>query len=191
MTSRFVPVVCLIAVVTAPVSAQVSPEPALARTDFRNIYISRALQEAFAALLERSITIRHQCDTIAASGTMHVVLRLTASPPTVATRAQTTMRRYTSGLVMAVVEIPAGAEYVELIAHELEHIVEQIEGLDLKARAEDGSGGVTMIRRGIYETTRAQEAGRAAVHEVYGRPDAAVSAMRRAFARAWRMLNAE
>jgi hypothetical protein len=45
-------------------------------------------------------------------------------------------------------------------------VIEQIEGIDLRQRARDGAG-VTEIAPGVFETVRAQQAGRAAAAEVY------------------------
>jgi hypothetical protein len=53
--------------------------------------------------------------------------------------------------------------FVELLAHELEHVIEQLEGLDLQLAARQGRG---RVREGAYETRRAIEAGRKVAAEV-------------------------
>ena len=74
-------------------------------------------------------------------------------------RARTTIRKYSSGLLLAVVMIPPRGEYPELLAHELEHVIEQIEGIDLAALARSGSIRVRQRPDGAFETARAQNAG--------------------------------
>ena len=43
----------------------------------------------------------------------------------------------------------------ELIAHELEHVIEQLDGIDLALRAAQSSGEVRTTVRDTFETTRA------------------------------------
>ena len=56
----------------------------------------------------------------------------------------------------------------ELIAHEFEHIIEQLDGVDLGAHAAQPHTGVTAIghRRDIFETMRAKRAGLKVVSEL-------------------------
>ena len=90
------------------------------------------------------------------------------------------------GSIRAVVELPCAVDITELLAHELEHVLEQAEGLDLPALAKDSSSGVLAPARGVYETERARNAGLAAMREVYGQTDRRsrppVRGVRRAFA---------
>jgi hypothetical protein len=79
-------------------------------------------------------------------------------------RAETTISRYDSGFLRAQVVVPPGADFIELLAHELEHVVEQIEGVDLAASVRGRQG--TQDLGGFFETVRARDAGRAAASEV-------------------------
>lgn len=79
-------------------------------------------------------------------------------------RAEATIDRYESGFIRARIQLPANADFVELLAHELEHIVEQIERVDLAAL--ERSGLASRDSGGVFETVRAREAGRAAAREV-------------------------
>ena len=56
----------------------------------------------------------------------------------------------------------------ELIAHEFEHIIEQLDGVDLAAHAAQRHTGVTAIghRHDIFETMRAKRAGLKVVSEL-------------------------
>jgi hypothetical protein len=53
-----------------------------------------------------------------------------------------------------------------VLAHELEHVLEQIEGVSLSDAADRTSGGTHRMADGAYETERARVAGRAAAEEV-------------------------
>ena len=64
-------------------------------------------------------------------------------------------------------EVPAGTLFAELLAHEFEHVLEQIEGVDLAALAAS-SGAARQVEAGVFESERARAAGRAVAGELYG-----------------------
>ena len=134
-----------------------------------SIRVSDALRETIALMLEKSETFRRQCARIAAAKTLRVTVLIVAPQVAAPTRrAHATIRRYSLGAIRADVALPATADHVELLPHELEHVIEQIEGVDLPAMARAGRGGVVESTDGMYETTRARDAGRAVLREVYG-----------------------
>jgi hypothetical protein len=55
---------------------------------------------------------------------------------------------------------------IELIGHEFEHLLEQIEGLDLKRLARVKGSGVRVLEGRVFETDRAQAAGRLVAAEM-------------------------
>ena len=55
----------------------------------------------------------------------------------------------------------------EFLAHEIEHVLEQIDGVNLRVLAINGVHGVHQ-RRGAYETSRAFAIGRRVAREVSG-----------------------
>lgn len=130
------------------------------------IQVETLLRGTTARMLERSPTFRRQCDLIGASGTIVVKVRVVPSARNSFTRATTTFRRYTSGLTVADVEIPAASRVVELVAHEFEHIAEYVEGVDLKDLTRSRPEEAFQLRDGSFETSRAVHAGRAVVNEV-------------------------
>jgi len=154
-----------------------------------NIHVDPLLQPLVAKLLERSPTLRRQWQAIGSSRIIRVslistpLLRESASA-----RARTEISRYASGAVRAVVVLPTAADITELLPHVLEHVLEQIEGLDLPALAKQGESGVDEIGRGVFETERARNAGFDALHEVYGDTDPAFSAALRQVQRAFKAL---
>jgi hypothetical protein len=109
--------------------------------------------------------MRRQCAAIANTPYVRVVLR-SASRPHPFTRAQTTIQRYEAGLVSVVIEVPVSGDVAELLAHELEHTLEAIEGLDLPSQAKVSGSGVTELVKGVYETARAARMGRLASDEI-------------------------
>ena len=164
----------------APLSLMASP---------LNIQVDPLLAPLVEKLLRQSPTIRRQWEAISANPLVRV--SLISSPllrePSAA-RARTGISRYAFGAVRASVELPSAADITELLAHELEHVLEQAEGLDLPALAKDGSSGVQQLSRGVYETERARSAGFAAVREVYGETDRVFSTAVRGLQRAFKAL---
>ena len=133
-----------------------------------NIRATIELRNAIAPLLSRSQTLRTQCGKIAAAPKTYVSVSLSVSPFSAQTRARSTARRYPSGLLMVDVEIPPASQaFAELLAHELEHVTEFIEGVDFKALSQSTDSGI--VRCGIggsFESDRAQQAGHAVAAEI-------------------------
>ena len=173
--------------VAEPDAAAAAPLPEFNRP--LNIRIDPLLEPLVVKLLRKSPTVRRQWDAIGASRLVRV--SLISSPllrESTAARARTGVSRYAFGAVRAVVELPSAVDITELLAHELEHVLEQVEGLDLPALAKNGSPGVQELGRGVYETDRARNAGFAAMREVYGETDRAFSTAVRGVQRAFKVL---
>ena len=64
------------------------------------------------------------------------------------------------------IEVSKPALYVEHIAHELEHVLEAVDGTDLPRLARQRVDGVMNLGRHHYETARAQSVGRMVAREV-------------------------
>ena len=107
------------------------------------------------ALLQGSPTFRGQCERIASARDVRVELSLVRLPGIV--RAETSIGRYKSGALKADVRIAPGPDYRALIAHEFEHIIEQIDGVNL--REEAATGRAWLVERNVFETRRASETG--------------------------------
>ena len=158
-------------------------------TESANIHVDPLLQPLVAKLLARSPTLRRQWQAIGSSRLIRVSLLSTPLlRETPSARARTEFSRYALGAIRAVVELPAVADIAELLPHELEHVLEQIEGLDLPALAKRGEAGVYEIGRGVYETERARKAGVGALREVYGDTDPALSSALRRVQQAFKAL---
>ena len=132
-----------------------------------NLIVPRLYQPLVEAMLRDSPTFRRQCVRIAADPGLTVHLTMNAPPRRFDQRAITRITRHATGLT-AIVEIGALDDTQELIAHEFEHIIEQLDGVDLAARARLSHTGVSALghRAAIFETTRAQRMGRKVVSEL-------------------------
>jgi hypothetical protein len=114
------------------------------------------------ALLRMSGTFRAQCDRIAADPRVRVRLAIVYNVADNG-RAQTTLRRDRAGALVADVDVLFGENYRELLAHEFEHVIEQLDGVDLRHEAAEGRAWE--IAGGVFETRRACLAGAQVVHE--------------------------
>jgi hypothetical protein len=127
-----------------------------------NIQVSPVLARVFGEILAASPTFAEQCERIGSARYVHVrVSAGMAKSTTSRGTARTTMRRFSSGALLASVSIPVPLttiEYAELFGHEFEHILEQIDHVDLEALTLVHDGA-TRLSDGAYETTRAHRVG--------------------------------
>jgi len=121
------------------------------------------LRSLLDELWARSVTFRAQCRRLA--GARAVVLLHSASAKETPWTAESRIGVLSNGRVTARVRIRAGRESVEVIAHELEHVLERVDGVQLALDlARPGTG--TTLAGGAFETRRATDAGRRAAKEV-------------------------
>ena len=93
------------------------------------------LHRHIAPMLSLSATFRAQCRRIAEASKLLVLMRLDPALVDRSYKARTAIHRTTSGILVAQVQLSVRTDPVEWIAHENEHIVEQLEGLSLPALA--------------------------------------------------------
>jgi hypothetical protein len=133
-----------------------------------NVVMSDTHRALVERMLRRSATFRRQCARIAAERAL--VVHVSISTPSWRSdfRATTLMRRDGDGTVTAYVTIAPRQDVIELIAHELEHVIEQLDGVDLAQRAAAPHSGVSQQSGtpGIYETLRAKRIGQRVSTEV-------------------------
>lgn len=132
-----------------------------------NVAMEADVREFVEEAAARSPTLRRQLEAIAGAPA-YIDVRVTGAPMRAFSRATTTIRRYESGYIRAEVVLPVNGDQVELLAHELEHVVEQIERVDLAALEREGRAW--RDASGVFETERAHVAGRAAAAEVEHAP---------------------
>ena len=147
---------CVIAAET-PQQCQRSPLPA-------NVDLPRDLARVLRRMYEQSPTFRAQCERIARADNLRVTVRIDTRIPS-RCRAFTIVRRQGYD-IHAEMHLPASNALIELVGHEFEHVIEQIEGLNLKRLARVKGSGVREAEPRVFETDRAQLAGRVVAAEV-------------------------
>jgi hypothetical protein len=148
----------LAAAVTIATSALVA-RPVLPR----NIQVPDNVRLTFERWLLLSPTLSKQCRIIGETRHVRVVIRF-SSPMGTLTRARATITRYELGALLAEIDIPISRDLFELVAHELEHVIEQMEGVKLADLAR--SGAAYRDASGTFETHRAMLTGQLAAAEV-------------------------
>ena len=152
----------------APLAAQQAAHTA-AVVPF-NIQVDSMFLPVVASLLAAAPGFAQQCARIADARYVRVTINPVMSSSTISRRqARTSIRRFASGALLADVDMPVPLtmiDYAELFGHEFEHIVEQIERVDLDAMTKARDAGASRLADGAYETTRARRAGRLIAEEV-------------------------
>jgi hypothetical protein len=147
-----------------------------------SIELSPDLRTLIRESLEHSPSFRRQCRELAAAPHLRAKVRINYHPfPGSPVRALTTFRQVRSGRVNAEIEIRSALDLTELLAHEFEHVLEQVEGTDLDALTT--TKDAKRLPDGTFETRRAIEAGRRVAREVI---DNAPDRMRDAGTSVWR-----
>ena len=111
--------------------------------------------------MEQSETIRRQCDELAAARAV-VVLEWGVMDSQSHARTGMAIR---DGVVVARIKLPPLGDIVVLMAHELQHVIEQTRGLDLSAEAKRAGSGVWQAFGG-YETQAAVDVSRQVATEL-------------------------
>jgi hypothetical protein len=157
---------CLAAAIVSAVSI------AHARTDDvlpANLEVQDMLVREVKQLYIQSPTFRAQCDRLAQAQNLRVTMKLDAAIPH-SCRAYTMITRR-RGMLSAEVHLPAATRLAELIGHEFEHILEQLEHLNLRKLAQVRGSGVREVGFELFETDRAQRIGRIVAGEMLMRQD--------------------
>jgi hypothetical protein len=154
--------------------AAAAPEPAVSAEALAlvptNVHAAPSLLHLLSRMARLSPTFRAQCNQIAQRRGLIVRMRYAGLRDDRPFNARTVVRRHQYGAVIAEVDLYVPLDPVEIVAHEFEHLVEQIEGADLHRLARTRGSGVIEVRRGEFETRRAVDAGRRVLAE-YGDGD--------------------
>jgi hypothetical protein len=130
-----------------------------------NLMVPDIVRPLVMSMWRQSATFRRQCARLAEHP--EVIVRVELAKAVQDTRgARSAVARLNGGLNAAVeIELRQPELYVEHIAHELEHVLEQVDGTALPQLARQGLDGVVDLGGG-YETARAQSVGRKIAREV-------------------------
>jgi hypothetical protein len=126
------------------------------------IIVKRPLLQAVEKGWKGSETFRRQCAALAGRG---AIAELRPGDEGSDFAARTGIAVTDDGVVVGRVMVPLNTRTVEYIAHELEHILERAEGVDLAHESERRDSGVWRLLVG-FETQRAIDAGRQVAREV-------------------------
>lgn len=129
------------------------------------VLVDRALLPSIKVMLKASPTFREQCRRVATTRLLYVRLRVNGWLADLRFRALTRILRFRSGVVIAEMELRTSWAPEEWIAHEFEHVLEQVDRVslvDLAAR----SGSVWRTSDDSFESERAIQAGRTVAAEV-------------------------
>ena len=138
------------------------PAQALVLPD--NITVAAAYQDLVDAMLRQSPTFRAQCARIAAAPHLRVDVQRSLLAPTHAAITQLTRQ---NGRLEAQVAVSPFGDPILLIAHEFEHVVEQLDDVDLPAMAvRPGTGVYADPLSGGFETERAIAVGKRVEREL-------------------------
>ncbi|RPI52418.1 MAG: hypothetical protein EHM55_16555 [Acidobacteria bacterium] len=156
-------VAVLCAMLSGGVMAAEQPQQCRPSTLPANVELLADIGGALRRIFDRSPTFREQCDRIANATNLRVRIRIDALIPS-RCRAFTIVRRR-GYEIHADVHLPPSGDHSELVAHEFEHLLEQIEGLNLRRLARVRGSGVHELEGEVFETDRAQAAGRIVMAE--------------------------
>lgn len=127
-----------------------------------NIRMDSAMTSIVHDMLVHSPTFRRQCARLQASSGVRISLTvdLKGIGHRTANRAEAELRRYEYGLIDATIRLRSTSQTAELIAHELEHVLEYVDGVDFHMAWRRDPGEVWLGADGRFETARAIDAGR-------------------------------
>jgi len=126
-----------------------------------NLYAHKDLRPLLEKMWLRSPTFRQQCDRIGRTPSLVMNLKVTVHPVSITHyRALTQIGKGEDGATIATVRIFDPSSLVELIGHEFEHILEYLDGFDVRAAAVQKRPAAYRTADGFFETRRAIEAGR-------------------------------
>jgi hypothetical protein len=148
------------------------------------ITLEGGLERIVGPALQYSPRFREQCRVLAATPTLRARVRIGVRRAGTTHRAFAIVHRGRTGALTADIEIADPSHAIELLAHELEHLIEQIDGVDLNALAKRGAAHRV---NGAFETERAVAAGQRVAGEVF---DNAPDSLRGAGGKVWRALKA-
>jgi len=134
----------------------------------RNLVFPEVIGPLVERMWRQSLTFRRQCAKLAEHPPVTVSIDLAAGVRNTRGARATVQRRGARLEVAIQVDLRQPERFVEHIAHELEHVLEQIDGTDLPRLARQGVDGV-IAEAARYETARAQAIGRAVAGEAMSR----------------------
>jgi hypothetical protein len=132
-----------------------------------NVGASDSMFRMIESMMQASPTFRRQCARLAGASSLTVIVALVAVEPSRQTRATTVFSVSPEGHMVARVMLGPSGSKEELLAHEFEHILEQLDGVDLPSMSRRSSSGVSVVNGTHFETVRANVIGRQVAEEIH------------------------
>lgn len=129
-----------------------------------NLLVPASHLKLVRTMWEQSPTFRRQCQRIGSDRTLTVQVH--ASPRTLTFHAATRLVQRRGSGIAADIYLAKLDRVVELLAHELEHIIERVEGIDVSQLTRRVPHLVWATANGTYETSRAIYSGQTVASEV-------------------------
>jgi hypothetical protein len=129
-----------------------------------NLRVPANMRPMLMRMLQRSATFRRQIDTLTKKPSVRVSVVYGGMRGDRHYHALSTVKKHEWGAMVVDTTVFVPTDLVEIIAHELEHVCEQVEGVDLRALAGRRGEGVYDLN-GHFETARAIRAGQSATRE--------------------------
>jgi hypothetical protein len=133
----------------------------------RNLIAIPSLRRMVESMLQTSPTFRRQCARLAAEQDLTVIVSVANLDDPRTYAAVTQFAVNPDGHLIARVQLAPSTQQQELLAHEFEHVLEQLDGVDLEAMSKRASTGVSLVANGPrFETVRAVAVGRQVAAEI-------------------------
>jgi hypothetical protein len=129
-----------------------------------NLIAAAILQPTLERMWQSSPTFRRQCKRLAGASYLRVTLSLEELSRRPSHRARATFKHLNGRLVSVDVQLTIFDAPVELVAHEIEHVIAQLDGADLELHVR--TGAVWKDSDGSFETRRATAVGRRVASEM-------------------------
>ena len=132
------------------------------------IVVTAAVRPMLERMWRDSPTFRRQCARLVDASVV-VVVRLVGPSGELAVAAAISRIDLQHGLVRSA-DVRLGSIEPRYLAHEIEHVLEQLDGVDLRSAATRGVRGVATVRQELFETARAISVGAQVALELDMRP---------------------
>jgi hypothetical protein len=132
----------------------------------RNLRVPPNMRPMLMRMLQTSATFRRQIATLSAKPAVRMTVNYGGMRGDRNYHALSTVRKHQWGAMMIDTTVFVPTDLVEIIAHELEHVCEQMEGVDLRSLSRRRGEGVYDLN-GHFETARAIRAGQEASREYH------------------------
>ena len=132
----------------------------------RNLRVPTNMKPMLMRMLQTSATFRRQIATLESKPAVRMTVNYGGMRGDRNYHALSTVRKHEWGAMMVETTVFVPTDLVEIISHELEHVCEQMEGVDLKLLSKLKGEGVYDLN-GHFETARAIRAGQEATREFH------------------------